>query len=107
MRIFRLILLNPTSILLSAVVCNAQKWEALNPPLNPFNGNIYSTIIDSGGSMYCAGDFTNMNNARFVAKWNGTSWNEVGSGSSSLNASNTILTLSHYAGTIYAAGGFI
>lgn len=82
--------------------------RALNPPLNIFNGTVFSTAIDAPGNIYAAGGFTNASNNRFVAKWNGTIWTELGSGSSSLNANNTILTLATgAAGNVYAAGGFI
>ncbi len=106
MRIFQLSFINLAFIFLFAVVCKAQKWEALNPPLNPFNGEIHSTTVDTAGDIYCAGDFTNNNNAKFVAKWNGNTWNELGSGDASLKANTTILTLASYAGNIFAAGGF-
>lgn len=80
-----------------------QAWQALNPPLNIFNGTIYCSTLDKKGDVYAAGDFKNSSNARFVAKWNGTNWLELGS----LNANNTILTMaSDAAGNIYAAGGF-
>lgn len=92
---------------LSVSFCNGQNWKALNPPLNIFNGAINATTIDASGNVYSAGDFTNNNNAHFVARWDGVSWNELGSGTSSLNAKNTILTLANSRGNIYAAGGFL
>jgi hypothetical protein len=87
------------------VLC--QTWQALNPPLNIFNGTIYATTADKSGNIYAAGDFKNSSRNNFVAAWNGTSWNELGSGSSALNANGTILTLASNGDTIYAAGAFI
>lgn len=87
-------------------LCFAQTWEPLNPPLNLFSGTIYSTGIDKSGNVYAAGDFKNSTHNNFVAAWNGTSWNEVGSGTAPLNANGSILTLATFGDTVYAAGAF-
>lgn len=94
-------------LLLSTAFSYGQNWKALNPPLNIFNGTIYACAIDTSGNIYAGGDFTNGTNNRFVAKWDGARWSELGSGNSSLKANNFILTLATAAnGSIYAAGGF-
>lgn len=97
------------TILACAIVnfCSAQNWQALNPPLNLFNGTIYATTTDSSGNIYAGGEFKNSSHNRFVAKWNGTGWNELGTGLSALNANGPILALSTFGDTIYAAGGFL
>lgn len=94
-------------ILLAAQYCNAQRWQALNPPLNIFNGNILATALDASGNIYAAGDFKNSGYKNFVAKWNGTSWSELGNGATALNANASILTLASNGNTIYAAGAFV
>lgn len=86
--------------------CCAQTWGALNPPLNLFNGTIYSTTLDASQNSYAAGEFKNSSNRNFVAKWNGISWNELGTGASALNANGAVLTLTSKGDTIYSAGAF-
>jgi hypothetical protein len=39
--------------------CFAQTSEALNPPLNLFNGAVYATTLDASNNVYAAGDFKN------------------------------------------------
>jgi hypothetical protein len=63
--------------------------------------------IDPAGNIYVAGHFTDANGKYFVAKWNGTGWSQVGTGSNGLNADNMILALTtDAAGNVYAAGMF-
>lgn len=83
-----------------------QEWQALNPPLNIFNGTIYAATSDATGKIYAGGNFRNAANNNFVARWDGTDWSELGSGAAALNANGSILTLATYGNTIYAAGGF-
>jgi hypothetical protein len=85
----------------------AQSWQALNPPLNIFNGTIYATTLDSSGYIYTSGNFKNINNNYFVARWSGSNWIEVGSGTASLGANGAILSLAHRGDTIYASGAFV
>lgn len=84
----------------------AQTWQALNPPQNLFNGNIFATTVDRSEHIYAGGNFKNSSNNNFVATWNGTNWIEIGSGTRRLNANGAILTLASYNDTIYAAGAF-
>ncbi len=71
-------------------------------------GPIYSIISDKSGNLYAAGSFLNSNTAaRYVARFDGTSWSELGTGLNALNANNIINTLTtDSAGNIYAAGNF-
>src|SRR5690242_15888364 len=87
--------------------CCAQNWKGLNPPLNVFNNTIYALDITDSGNMFAAGDFVDSNNSRFVAYWNGKKWSELGTGSASLNANNTIVALVHSGSNVYAGGGFV
>lgn len=84
----------------------AQTWEALNPPLNIFNGTISATTVDASGHIYAGGGFKNAAGNNFVATWNGATWIEVGGGTAGLNANGSILTLASFNDTVYAAGAF-
>src|SRR6185437_6479133 len=57
---------------------------------NSFNGSINVLTIDNSGNVYAAGDFTDPNGKYYVAKWNGTTWSELGTGSNTLYANNSI-----------------
>src|SRR5690349_7846424 len=98
------------TLFLALFICacvSAQSWVELNPPANPFNRAIRSMVADAYGNVYAAGEFQNANNENFVAKWNGTAWSELGTGSNGLHANNTILSLAlDQSGNVYAAGGF-
>jgi len=72
---------------------------------------INQLCFDLHGNLYAAGMFTDSisptNNYDYVAKWDGTSWSELGTGSDALNADNWINSIcSDQYGNIYAAGEF-
>ncbi len=73
---------------------------------NTFYNGIYAVLADASGNVYSAGDFTNSSSKRYVAKWDGTGWSELG-GANGIKASGTIycMTQDNY-GNIYAAGSF-
>ena len=90
-------------------------WTELGTGTNALNasdpllesGDISSITIDPTGNIYAAGGFKNENGFRYVAKWNGSTWAELGTGSNALNANGTIFSIfSDTAGNIYAAGNF-
>lgn len=85
----------------------AQQWTALNPPDNIFNNIISTTVIDKGGNVYAAGQFTNSQHKNVVAVLSGgNKWVELG-GAASLQASGIITSLAIDAvGDLIAAGGF-
>jgi len=77
------------------------------------NGQILSICMDPSGNMYAAGDFTDAPTPDtgniYVAKWDGTSWSELGTGivpTNSLNTRIIFTILSDTAGNIYASGYF-
>lgn len=74
------------------------------------NGPIESIHSDAQGNIYAAGWFTNggiyPNGHRYVAKYNGSTWSELG-GTNALAANSYIWSIcSDIAGNIYAAGTF-
>lgn len=83
----------------------ASKTSALNA-----NANIHCIATDPAGNIYAAGSFTNggseFSGSNYVAKWDGNSWTELGTGSNALNAPNQPITClgTDAAGNVYAAG---
>jgi hypothetical protein len=77
--------------------------------LGSFNptGPIATITSDNSGNLYAAGSFTSSTGYRYVAKWNGTSWSELGTGNNALNANSAISTICiDSMGNIYAGGAF-
>jgi hypothetical protein len=73
------------------------------------NGGIYSITSDVSGYIYASGAFTDSNGKYYVAKWDGTSWMELGGtvAGVALNINDVIIALtSDAAGNIYAGGYF-
>jgi hypothetical protein len=86
---------------------HAQTWRQLNPPPNIFSDGILSIASDTIGNLYAAGKFKNANNEFIVARWNGSSWAELGSPYTTLKANNVVTCLAlDKKGNLYAAGGF-
>jgi hypothetical protein len=73
---------------------------------NPYNYEFYSITSDNVGNLYAAGGFSNTNGKKYVAKWNGTEWGELG-GRLSSTFNGIISSIATVAGgTVYAAGSF-
>ncbi len=94
---------------------NGAAWSQLGSGINSLNANeeIVTLISDTSGNIYAAGDFTDGANSYlgkcYVAKWNGNTWSELGTGANALNA--PALNIIHILGVdklgnIYAAGSF-
>ncbi len=84
--------------------CTAS-WSVLGYGFQGLSG-VGSVCTDVAGNIYAAGQFTNSNGKQYVAKWNGTSWSELG-GLNGLGANNIIYSIcSDATGNIYAAGTF-
>ncbi|MFP5043105.1 T9SS type A sorting domain-containing protein, partial [Parasediminibacterium sp. JCM 36343] len=72
-----------------------------------FNSTIWKLITDTKDNLFAAGSFSNANNMFYVAKWDGSSWGEVGGISDSTFKNGGIYTLFiDSSDNLYAAGGF-
>ena len=77
------------------------------------NGNV-RTLAVNGNDLYVGGNFTNvknglttLNDADYIAKWDGTNWSALGnngSGEGTLNS--TVYTIAVNGNTVYAGGNF-
>ena len=87
---------------------NGSTLEELGPA-GTFSNVVSALATDATGNLYAAGRFL-MNigwGYRYVAKWDGVSWTELGTGSNALSANGDIYTLAtDAAGNVYAAGNF-
>ena len=96
------------SLLLKILIVQAQ-WSKLGGT-NYLKGNggfILSTCTDANGNIYAAGSFVNASGRGYVAKYDGSTWSELG-GANALSAYYHIYSIcSDAAGNIYAAGEFI
>lgn len=69
-----------------------------------FDNNIYAVVL-GGGNLYVGGDFlvSPNNQARRIARWNGSSWSSLGSG---MNNTVRVLAWDARNNQLYAAGAF-
>jgi hypothetical protein len=89
------------------------RWtgSAFVPPgsetTRPLNGTV-SAVVVSGTEVYVGGNFTNAGNvpgADYVAKWNGTTWSGLLSGTVGINSPAVVTTIA-LSGTDVLVGGF-
>ena len=87
-------------------------WNAVGsggPGAGALNGHVAAMAM-SGGTLYVGGSFTDaagINEADFVAAWNGSFWSALGSNSASDGALNNSVTALAVAGAeVYVAGYF-
>jgi hypothetical protein len=100
----------------AAAVNNIAKWDgahwsALSTGLitgtNPTNLTYVYTLAVAGTTLYAGGTFTTAGGlpANYVAKWNGTAWGALGTGSA--NGTNaTVYALATSGASVYAGGNF-
>ena len=84
-------------------------WAAVGS--TPPNGTVYAALV-LGTDLYIGGSFTNLAGiatADYVARWNGTSWNALGSngaGNGALNAAVRALAPAGGTVSVYVGGDF-
>ena len=84
------------------------QWSPLGnyPNSGVFNDAIKCLTKDKSGNLYAAGTFYNDSGKYYVAKWNGSSWNELGGiNGGKFNWDINCLTTDTM-GNVYAAGEF-
>jgi hypothetical protein len=98
-----------------ANILHAQGWAELGIGSNALNANngIAAICADSGGIIYAAGGFrdsvldTNGFFGAYVAKWDGVSWKEVGTGANALSTTGGLTCIYvDAAHNLYASGAF-
>ena len=91
-------------------------WSALGssgPNSGSLNSYVYALAV-SGTNLYVGGDFSNVNNsgttltaADYIAKWDGTNWSALGSGSSGDGSLNYYVRALAVSGSnLYVGGNF-
>ena len=67
------------------------------------NGNVQAEVVDTSGNLYIGGSFTIVGkaNANYIAKWDGTNWTTLGSGTD-----GAVYALAISGTDLYAAGAF-
>lgn len=82
-------------------------WSTIPSPSAAFGGKITDFDADQSGNLYAVGTIFNSSNELYVAKWNGTSWSQVGGtttfSTSSTNPPNCVKIGAN--GNVYVAGG--
>jgi hypothetical protein len=88
------------------VKAQTPQWTGMGNTDERFYNDISTIFSDASGNIYAGGDFGNARGFKYVSKWDGTKWNELG-GANALRANSYILSVcSDASGNIYSAGGF-
>lgn len=85
----QILFLKVLSFLLISYSSNAQ-WSEVAPASLNAKGDILTLETDYQGNLYAGGEFKNSAGYYYVAKWDGTSWSELGTGANALNADSKI-----------------
>ena len=99
-----------TAIYYNVFKWNGIHWSQVGLGANALNANapIFALCIDDSGNIYAGGDFTPYFEAQgpqYIAKWNGSTWNQIKSGSNPFYVGGVINSITLGSGNIYASGG--
>ena len=88
---------------------NGTAWNSLGTGAgNGLNDDVYTLAVAGNGDVYAGGRFTQAGGvaANYIAKWNGTAWSALGTGTS--NGMNNVVFALAIAGNgeVYAGGRF-
>jgi len=94
--------------------CEVAKWNGITwTPIRSRDASLNMTFaeamtVDSAGTIYIGGRFTNANGEYYVAKWDGNNWTELTNATKPLHAIDPITSLcTDKHGNVYARGLFI
>src|SRR3990170_4872817 len=90
-----------SALLALSAIINAQTWSPVG--MGIANGYVQALAVYNG-ALYAGGSFTTAvggNSAKYIAKWDGTTWSAVGTG-----MDRGVEALSVYNGDLYAGGYF-
>src|ERR1700758_4541658 len=79
------------------------------PTTPSLNGAVYAMNTDNPGILYVGGTFTSAGGntkARYIARWNGTSWSSLGSPPLTTANSVDVRAIAYHAGKVYVGGTF-
>ena len=88
------------------VSAHAAGWSALGSGMY---SPVRTLVVDIAGNLYAGGKFTSAGgvSAKYIAKWNGTTWSALGSGMAGYDYYTSVYALSFdSAGNLYAGGHF-
>jgi len=89
---------------------NGSAWSAVPNLTSPLNGPVYTMTI-SNSDLYIGGVFSDVNSmpaADYIARWNGTVWSALGSGSAGNGSlSHRVNTIVVRGSSVYVGGDFI
>ena len=89
---------------------NGTTWSGVGTGSVPGLNHMVYALAVSGSELYAGGLFTStyggaVNLLNYIAKWNGTAWSGVGTGSAP-GLSNTVYALAVFGPDVYAGGSF-
>ena len=87
------------------ILWNGHLWLTVGTP----NDYVEALAVDNSGSLYAGGSFTYVNSisAKSVARWDGSSWSSLGTGSANGTSYKVRALALDNSGNLYAGGDFI
>jgi hypothetical protein len=91
----------------ASVQTSTYGWGTIDSVRNGTNGYILAIAVDGSGNIYLGGNFTLVSDipANHIAKWNGTTWSTLTSGSFN-GVNNNVSAISISGSDVYVGGNF-